>query len=171
MGEIAVQLIYMKFHPAIVAVLAVSVLSGCKAQNNAPEIDFIVAPMKVGGDVKLSADYKGKPVVVYMWATWCGPCKQFAPTLNDLADKYQPKGIAFLAISGEKKEKVALAELQEPHRMTVMLDPYASAAESLQSDALPTIVILDKDHKPVYAVKGTNRSTEEEMRAALDSLS
>lgn len=160
----------MKFRLAIVAFIAAAVLFGCQPKNNNPTIDFLVAPLKAGGDIKLSTAYKDKPVVIYLWATWCGPCRQFAPTLNKIADTYRPKGIEFLAISGETAKKVSDFELQEPHRMTVLLDPYASASEALQSDALPTIMILDRNHKPIWGSRGTASSTEQEMRASLDSL-
>ena len=144
-------------------------MAGCKKNQN-PQVDFIVAPLKSGSDVKLSSDYKDKPVVVYLWATWCGPCKQFAPALNGLADQYKPKGVEFLAISNETAKVVSVSELREPHRMTVLLDPYASASEALQSTSLPTIMILDKEHRAIWGSRGIGSTTEADMKAALDTL-
>ncbi|MBS1700686.1 MAG: TlpA family protein disulfide reductase [Armatimonadetes bacterium] len=159
----------MKTRVAILAALAGVVLVACKGNTNDP-IDFIVKPIKPGGDIKISTEDKGKPMVVYMWATWCGPCKQFAPILNGIADKYRPKGIEFLAISPETQKVVEQSELLEPHRMTVAIDAYGSATQVLQANALPTIVILDKEHRPVWASQGYNSGTEDEIIAALDNL-
>lgn len=146
-------------------------LAGCGSTMGGDPVDFIVSPLTKGGsDIKLSTDYKDKPVVVYMWATWCGPCKQFAPTLNQIAMTYKPKGIEFLAITSEDAKIVAASEQKEPHNMTVLLDPFDSASESVKSTALPTIVVLDKQHRMIYKSLGTNGTTEADLKAALDSV-
>ena len=171
----AVQLIYMNFRSVLgPTVLASTVLgfslAGCKPNANAP-VDFIASPLQAGADVRLSTTYKDKPVVVYMWATWCGPCKQFAPILNEIAGKYQSKGIVFLAISTESSKIIAQSELKEPHKMTVLVDAFSSASEALGVDSLPFIMILDNQHRPVWGSKGAGAGTDHEMRAILDGLS
>jgi thiol-disulfide isomerase/thioredoxin len=166
----AVQLTYMKFHFAVIPLLAAIGISGCQS-NSGPPIDFIATPLTGGADIRLSTEYKDKPVVVYLWATWCGPCKQFAPTLNQLATRYKSKGIEFLAISSESAKVVVESEKKEPHQMTVMIDSIGSATEALGSNSLPTIVVLDKEHKVVWGTKGFNQSTETDMMTALNGLS
>ena len=160
----------MRFRLAIPGAMLVALLGGCKGNSN-PVVDFIATPIDSKDDVKLSTTYKDKPVVVYMWATWCGPCKQFAPTLNEIAAKYQPKGVVFLAISAEKKEVIAKSEKQDPHKMTVLVDTFTSATEAVGADALPTILVLDKEHRPVHGWKGVNSTTESEIKSLLDGLS
>ena len=166
----AVQLKYMKFWLTAIPVLLAVGLSGCGG-GKGNQVDFLASTLDTNKDVKLASDYKDKPVVVYMWATWCGPCKQFAPTLNQMSEKYKAKGIDFLAISGEKASIIKEAEKKEPHHMTVLVDTYSSAMEAVEANALPTIVILDKTHHAIYTSRGWGPTTEAEMRAALDSLS
>lgn len=170
MDKFAVQLKVMNFRCAGFLLLVAIGVTGCQS-NTGPVVDFIVTPLSGGGEIRLSKDYKDKPVVVYMWATWCGPCKQFEPTLNKMAEKYQAKGITFLAISGEKVPLIRESELKEPHKMTVLVDSLSSAADAVGANALPTIVILDKQHHPIWTSQGVGPATESEMTTALDGLS
>jgi len=59
--------------------------------------DFKLKDMN-GNDVDL-ADYKGRPVIVNFWATWCGPCKLEIPAFVDLVNKYKDKNFTVLGIS------------------------------------------------------------------------
>ncbi len=51
-----------------------------------------------GRKVSLS-DFKGRPVVVNFWATWCGPCKLEMPWFQEFAAKYQPQGLVILGLA------------------------------------------------------------------------
>jgi len=53
----------------------------------------------LAGYQKLIAKYKGKPLVVNFWATWCEPCRAEYPMLVGLAKEYQSKGVVFLGVS------------------------------------------------------------------------
>ena len=63
------------------------------------DLDFVVKDMD-GKDVRL-ADFKGKPLILNFWATWCGPCKVEIPALIELADKYRDRGLVILGVSVE----------------------------------------------------------------------
>jgi peroxiredoxin len=84
----------------LVAVVALG-LSGCSRKPRGPvelaKLDFTLKDM-TGRDVRL-ADFKGKPIIVNFWATWCGPCQIETPELVDLAAKYKDRGLVVLGIS------------------------------------------------------------------------
>src|SRR5262249_32688918 len=49
------------------------------------------------------ADYQGKALIVNFWATWCGPCREEIPMLNDLQKKYESKNLVILGISTDEE--------------------------------------------------------------------
>src|ERR1700739_4941383 len=51
------------------------------------------------GYQKLLQQYKGKPLLVTFWATWCEPCRDEYPMLNDLARQYAPQGLKVVGVS------------------------------------------------------------------------
>ena len=63
------------------------------------DLDFVTSEGKKG---KLS-DYKGKPMYVDFWATWCGPCMGEMPYFNELSRKYP--NVQFIGISVDESEK------------------------------------------------------------------
>lgn len=51
------------------------------------------------GYQKLVQQYRGKPLLVNFWATWCEPCRDEYPMLNDLAKQYAPKGLKVVGVN------------------------------------------------------------------------
>jgi peroxiredoxin len=67
-----------------------------KAADQA-KLDFVLKDM-TGKDVRL-ADYRGRPLVINFWATYCGPCKTEIPALVELVEKYKSKNFTVLGVS------------------------------------------------------------------------
>jgi peroxiredoxin len=61
------------------------------------KLDFVLKDMN-GATVNL-ADFKGRPLILNFWATWCGPCKIEIPSFVALADQYKDQRLAILGIS------------------------------------------------------------------------
>lgn len=60
-------------------------------------LDFTMKDLN-GNDVRL-ADFKGKPLVINFWATWCAPCKVEIPAFVELTEKYRAQGLTIVGIS------------------------------------------------------------------------
>ncbi len=64
----------------------------------------------LAGYQRLVAKYKGKPVLVNFWATWCVPCRTEYPMLVGLAKEYQSKGVVFLGVSYDQQQDLNAEE-------------------------------------------------------------
>jgi len=84
--------------PAAREASAVEEASGvCEASSKPATFDFTLKNME-GQSVDL-AQYKGRPVLLNFWATWCGPCKFEVPMFVALQDKYRDDGFVVLGVS------------------------------------------------------------------------
>src|ERR1700676_3703482 len=68
--------------------------------------------------------YKGQVVMVNFWATWCGPCQQEMPLLDQMYKKYKPAGFTLIGVNVDK-EAAAVKDLmaRKPVSFPVLLDP------------------------------------------------
>jgi cytochrome c biogenesis protein CcmG/thiol:disulfide interchange protein DsbE len=70
-------------------------------------------PVLGGQGVGSIADYRGRWVLVNLWASWCGPCRQEAPELDRFAQRYRKRGISVLGINVQDNSDDALAFLRD----------------------------------------------------------
>ncbi len=99
------------------------------------------------GKVHTLADYKGKAVVVNLWATWCAPCVQEMPTLAKLQSDLGGEPVAILPISLDRDEDLANAKLFIARRppLSFYSEPKYALAFAFRPPAagLPTTVLID----------------------------
>ena len=100
---------------------------------------------KPGATIKLS-DYKGRIVLMNFWASWCGPCREEMPLLEDLYNKYKDQGLVVLGINVDSEVAQAMKFLdKEPVTFPILLDSESAVSEKYQVDAMPTTYIIDRD--------------------------
>jgi thiol-disulfide isomerase/thioredoxin len=108
-----------------------------------------------GEMVKLSS-FKGKPVLVNLWATWCGPCIAEMPTIERLATR-EAGQLTVLAISQDMKGRPAVEAWWNKQGFKT-LQPYVDAKAdlgfALGGGSLPTTILYDKDGKEVWRMMG-----------------
>jgi len=97
------------------------------------------------GQVKL-ADYKGSPVVVNFWASWCIPCRQEMPFLEQSWREHRDEGVKFIGINVMDDREGALEYLKSLDvTFPNLYDPTGSIANSFNVSALPVTLFVDKE--------------------------
>jgi thiol-disulfide isomerase/thioredoxin len=99
------------------------------------------------GAQKQLADFKGKLVLVNLWATWCGPCVEEMPSLERLQAKLGDK-LTILAISEDRQGDAVVAPFLEKHdirHLAIYLDPKSAATPAFGAQGLPTSYLVARD--------------------------
>jgi thiol-disulfide isomerase/thioredoxin len=111
-----------------------------------------------GGEISL-ADFKGTPVIVNLWASWCAPCVKELPTLDKLAAAHRDDGqlgvIAVSQDSGPQPSVDAFLAKLKVEDLGAYHDPKMALSGALGPDTvLPTTILFDADGKEVWRYVG-----------------
>jgi thiol-disulfide isomerase/thioredoxin len=124
------------------------------ARGSAMPDTVIVGPD--GSNVRL-ADFKGKPLLVNLWATWCGPCVAEMPTLDALA-KREGARLQVIAVSQDSVEnQPKIAKVWADRKLTTMqsyLDAKSDLGFAFGTGMIPTTVLYDAQGREVWKVVG-----------------
>ena len=104
------------------------------------------------------AKYKGQPLLVYFWATWCASCKQEVPELKALHEKYKGRKLQIIGISADNTDKVREFAKEYAINYTLLLGSNDAIALSKQLGntvgGLPFAVVIDAKGNIVKTVLG-----------------
>ncbi len=127
--------------------------SGGKPVPRQTAPDFTL-PAADGSTVTL-ATFKGKPVFINFWATWCGPCLQELPMLAKMQQAHKGD-MQFLFISIDNNWDVVNRYLKASKlQIPVVLDKGSKVAMAFGANAWPTTITLDKDLGIIRKVEGS----------------
>jgi thiol-disulfide isomerase/thioredoxin len=103
-------------------------------------------------------DLKGKPLLINLWATWCGPCVLEMPTLDALAAAKAGK-LTVLTVSQDLDKAQAVDAFFKDRKLTHLapwLDPDNALSQHYNTGVLPTTVLYDADGKEVWRMIGSH---------------
>ncbi|GAA0085555.1 TlpA disulfide reductase family protein [Clostridium sp. CTA-7] len=134
---------------------------GTEETKKAPDIEVY---NEAGETIKLS-DYKGKkPVIINIWASWCGPCKSEMPYFEKAMKKYSDD-VEILMINltdgqRETKEKALKYIKENNFDMNILFDEKLSAANAYRVRGIPRTILIDIDGNIVVDKEGAVTETE-----------
>lgn len=151
------------------------------AQQAPPQMPTELAPAvlqasfkTLDGKNKKLADYSGKVVVVDLWATWCGPCRQEIPHLIEMANTYKSKGVEIVGLTNENPaldtEKVKNFSKEFKINYPIgWADPQMQVGLMNGRNGIPQTIIIGRDGKVKKHFVGFNAMISvPQMKAALE---
>jgi len=157
----------------LAAVSLVIVSAPCAADELSPwpaETVPVLALSQLDGPGIDLAKFRGNPVIVHFFATWCAPCIEEMASLNALAATGKGS-LAILAVSvGEVDARVRNFFRDRPVAFPILLDRDRGAMKAWQVEGLPTSFVLDRDLRPALKAVEPLDWTNPSVAAALAAL-
>lgn len=114
-------------------------------QAGFPAPDFALATPD--GDTLSLSELQGRPILVNLWASWCGPCRAEMPAMQRVYEEYQDQGFLILAVNATNQDsETAAVAFAEEHGLTfpLLLDFDGQVSGDYQLRALPSSFFIDR---------------------------
>jgi len=134
--------------------LLVFVVAGPAAGNTATSFDI--------------EEFRGRVVIVDFWASWCAPCRQSFPWLDDLQARYAEDGLVVIGINVDANASDARAFLDEfPVRFRIIEDSDGTIAKEFDVIAMPSSYVFGRDGKLIARHLGFRSRDIDEYEAVI----
>jgi peroxiredoxin len=160
-----------RYFSPFVAVTALALASGADGAvtNTSPAPDFTLHTLN-GPNLRLQ-EQRGKVVLINFWATWCGPCQQEMPKLNQLYEKYHAAGFELLGVNVDEDVKHATEVAGKLGlKFPVLLDTDKKVSHLYDLSTMPSTVLVDRDGKVRYLHRGYMPGAEAEYDKQIREL-
>ena len=123
------------------------------------------------------ASFRGQVIIIDFWATWCGPCREELPVLNQIHQKYRDQGVAVIGISLDRKEPLEVKKFLDSLQIEYLnlmggeevFENYSRIADLGPIRGIPATFIVDRKGVICQRFLGLTekRVLEEALRAVL----
>ncbi len=139
------------------------------ADHSAVDLLFALTLPDAGGEDIALATWRGRPLVVNFWATWCPPCVSEMPELSELQNDYGERGLQILGIGIDSTDNIRQFAEKRPMSYPLLIAG-ASGSELTRhfgntSGSLPFTAVVDRDGRIRHRILGRFDNTE--LRAAI----
>ena len=125
----------------------------------------------VDGKTVSLAQFKGDVVMINFWASWCGPCRQEMPLLDNIYKQYKDMGFTLIGVNVEPDSSSANAWLKKtPVSYPILYDPKSQVSQLYQVQAMPTTVIIDRKGIVRYVHNGYLPGDENQYMNSIRAL-
>ena len=153
---------------AILVIFTASSLASSSLEGqDAP--DFVLKSA-TGENLRLS-EYRGDVVMINFWATWCGPCRQEMPLLDELYERYQRVGFSLLGVNIDDDSRRAMKMVQELGvKFPVLFDENKDVSKLYKVDAMPVTILVDREGRIRHVHHGYKPGYEDKYLTEIRSL-
>lgn len=116
------------------------------------------------GNTHRLSDYRGKPVIINFWTTWCPPCREELPSMNRAWHQLEQEGVAMLAINmGEDEDTIFVFSADYPTDFPILMDQTGEVIEQWPVKGLPTTYVVAPDGTFAYRAIGSREWDDAEL--------
>ena len=165
----------MKTLPCLVVLLAALTGAAHAEQNMTAIPGKIMAPdfvlQDTEGKTHRLSDYRGKPVIINFWTTWCPPCREELPSMNRAWHLLEKEGIAMLALNmGEDEDTIFIFSADYPTDFPILMDQSGEVIEQWPVKGLPTTYVIAPDGTFAYRAIGSREWDDKVLLDAVRAL-
>ena len=165
----------MKTWRGLVVLLAVLTGAADAEQNMTAIPGNITAPdfalQDTEGKIHRLSDYRGKPVIINFWTTWCPPCREELPSMNRAWHLLEKEGIAMLALNmGEDEDAIFIFSADYPTDFPILMDQSGEVIEQWPVKGLPTTYVIAPDGTIAYRAIGSREWDDKVLLDAVRAL-
>lgn len=123
-----------------------------------------------GENLRLS-EYRGNVVMINFWATWCGPCRQEMPLLDELYTRYERVGFSLLGVNIDDDSRRAMQMIEDLGvSFPVLFDARKEVSELYEVEAMPVTVLVDREGNVRHVHHGYKPGYEDKYLDQVRSL-
>lgn len=150
-------------------------ISGTQELKESPQEGFLAPSFTLqdlGGAQISLGDFKGKVVLLNLWATWCGPCRKEIPSLERLYQLRKDRAFEILAVSVDRTSPSKVASFVANQQMSfpVLVNPRGDVGQRYWAKAIPTSFLLDKKGVIRWKVVGAREWDDAYALSRIDQL-
>jgi len=147
--------------------LVASTASALVPGDAPPSIDMLD---QAGNKVNLN-ELKGKVVLVDFWASWCGPCRQEMPVLEELHKKYAKQGLVIIGVNIDNNPKKMNNFLKgTPATFRIVHDRKLAVAVKYEPGTMPSSYFIGRDGKIRYVHEGFKKKDAADLEQRIKAL-
>lgn len=141
-----------------------------RPQTRVEPPDFTLMNLE-GKQISL-AEFKGKVILLNFWATWCIPCREEMPAMEELWKKFREKGFVIIAVSSDRGNKKGVKSFIDELGVTfpILLDPKGEIRNTYEVLGLPMSYIIGRDGKIVGKIIGARDWTGKKADTVIEYL-
>ena len=134
-----------------------------------PAPDFTL--MNQSGEPVSLSELRGQVVMINFWASWCAPCREEMPLLEQIHQRYEPLGFTLLGVNVEENSADAENWLKDrPVSFPILFDPQNGVSKLYDVVAMPSTVLIDRSGNVRFLHHGYQPGLENEYQDQVRAL-